>query len=70
MDPVLLCSQANCTFTKAFTIQVTDSCLTCSPNEFQIPVDLYASSLIPAAQQPVFIQYRQVGVLGGLETPR
>ncbi len=63
MTLVACCVQANCTAIAPIVVQVVDSCPTCSPNEVRLPADIYSSRLIPAAQQPVFIQYRLVSVV-------
>lgn len=63
MTLIACCVQANCTAIAPIVVQVVDLCPTCSPNEVRLPTDIYSSRLIPAAQQPVFIQYRLVSVV-------
>lgn len=53
--------QKNCTTTRPFIVQVVDSCGSkCSPNELQLPVDTYTTSLAPSNFSQVLVQYRVV----------
>jgi hypothetical protein len=58
---LLIPAQKNCTTTRPFIVQVVDNCGTgCSPNELQLPVETYTSSLVPANVSQVLVQYRVV----------